>query len=149
MAALVHLYRPAVWVSHDEPASPLADLVRLEQIGPERLQRRQGCVERGHPETNEGTPASAPSGTASRRGSRQDGHVHAADLARRVNVTVTVVLVLKWNPKQAIERHGPLEMIGEDDDRRHLTHADTFCHAETMPLLSSRLPPGGATGGSD
>lgn len=46
VVALIHLDRPAIWVSDDETAPSLAVLMTAEHLGPERLQRR---IQRRHP----------------------------------------------------------------------------------------------------
>ena len=49
VVALIDLDRPAIWVSYDEAAPPLAVLVTAEHLDPKRLQRRHHRIQRGHP----------------------------------------------------------------------------------------------------
>lgn len=55
--------------------------------------------------------------------------MHAAHLARRVNETITVVLVFERNAELSVERQGLFEVLGEDDDRSRLSHEHSSCHA--------------------
>ena len=138
VVALIDLDRPAIWVSYDEAAPPLAVLVTAEHLDPKRLQRRHRRIQRGHPHADKRAAGSTPCARDPRGGGRQYGYVHGAQLARSVNVTITVVLVFERNAERSIERHGLLEVLGEDDDRRHLSHGDLSCHALFQPTISGR-----------
>lgn len=138
VVALIDLDRPAIWVGYDEAASPLGVLVTAEHLDPKPLQRRHHRIQRGHPQADKRAAGSTPSARDPRGGGRQYGYVHGAHLARSVNVTITVVLVFERNAERSIERHGLLEVLGEDDDRRHLSHGDLSCHALFQPTISGR-----------
>lgn len=105
--ALVDFDRPSVGVLSDGTAPPLAHLVLDEHLRPEGAERRDGLVERRDVKPDERAAVGPPTGC--RRPSpggprtREDGDVHAADVSRRVEAAVAVVLVLEAHAERAVE----------------------------------------------
>ena len=122
MVSLIQLDRAAVRVGYHDAAAPLAVLMILENRGAERFQCRRGRLKRGDPQTDEGAAGGTPPGGATRSGSGEHGDVHVAHLARGVDETIAVILVVQREAQSAVERHRLLQMLGKNDDRCQLRH---------------------------
>ena len=123
MVSLIQLDRAAVRVGYHDAAAPLAVLMILENLDAERFQCRRDGLKRGNPQTDEGTPGSSPPGGATRAGGGEHSHVHVAHLARGVDETIAVILVVQREANGAVERHRLLKVLGKNDDRRQLGHS--------------------------